>query len=89
MVIDLQGEELEGYFQFLKSRSSRMKRENFGDRRVENFAFFSQGILGVINVDPNKPANVGFMKDLQLYLIKHINVFSICKNPKHRQKKRR
>ena len=26
---------------------------------MENFAFFSKGILGVISADPNTPANVG------------------------------
>jgi signal transduction histidine kinase len=59
IVIDLRGDELESYFQFLKSRGPKLKRENFGERRVENFAFFSKGMLGVINVDPNTPANVG------------------------------
>jgi hypothetical protein len=59
IVIDLQGEELESYFQFLKSRGPKLKRENFGERRVENFAFFSKGMLGVISADPNTPANVG------------------------------
>jgi len=59
IVIDLRGEELESYFQFLKGRSSRLKRESFGERRVENFVFFSKGILGIINADPNTPANVG------------------------------
>ena len=58
IVIDLRGEELESYFQFLKGRSSRLKRESFGERRIENFAFFSKGILGVINADPKTPANV-------------------------------
>ena len=58
IVIDLRGEELESYFQFLKGRSSRLKRESFGERRVENFAFFSKGILGVINADPTIPADV-------------------------------
>jgi signal transduction histidine kinase/DNA-directed RNA polymerase subunit N (RpoN/RPB10) len=59
IVIDLRGEELESYFQFLKGRSSKLKRESFGERRVENFAFFSKGMLGVINADPNTPATVG------------------------------
>jgi hypothetical protein len=58
IVIDLRGEELESYFQFLKSRSSRLNRESFGERRMENFAFFSKGMLGVISADPNTPANV-------------------------------
>ena len=55
IVIDLQGEELESYFQFLKGRSARLKRESFGERRVENFAFFSKGMLGIISADPNTP----------------------------------
>jgi signal transduction histidine kinase/DNA-directed RNA polymerase subunit N (RpoN/RPB10) len=58
IVIDLRGEELESYFQFLKGRSSRLKRESFGERRVENFAFFSKGFLGVISADPNTPGNI-------------------------------
>ena len=59
IIIDLQGEELENYFQFMKTRAPRLKRENFGERRVESFAFFSKGILGVISVDPTTPANTG------------------------------
>jgi len=59
IVIDLRGEELESYFQFLKGRSARLKRESFGERRVENFAFFSKGMLGVISADPNTPSDVG------------------------------
>ncbi|MBD0333259.1 MAG: hypothetical protein ICV66_11445, partial [Chitinophagaceae bacterium] len=58
IVIDLQGQELESYFQFLKSRGPRLKRESFGDRRVENFAFFSKGMLGVISADPKTPGNL-------------------------------
>jgi hypothetical protein len=58
IVIDLRDEELESYFQFLKGRGSRLKRESFGERRVENFAFFSKGILGVINADPKIQANI-------------------------------
>jgi len=59
IVIDLHGVELDRYFQFLKSRGPKLKRENFGETRVENFAFFSKGMLGVISSDPNTPANVG------------------------------
>src|SRR6185503_20691609 len=58
IVIDLRGEELEGYFQVLKKRSPNLKRESWGDRRVENFAFFSKGMLGVINLDPATPGNM-------------------------------
>ena len=57
IVIDLQGEELRD-FQFLKARSSKLKRESLGERRIENFVFFSKGFLGVINADANTPANV-------------------------------
>src|SRR5215212_11194594 len=35
IVIDLQGEELENYFQFMKARAPRLQRESFGERRVE------------------------------------------------------
>jgi len=59
ILIDLRGEELESYFQFLKSRGPKLKRESFGERRVENFVFFSKGMLGFISVDPNIPANLG------------------------------
>ncbi|HEV7779716.1 MAG TPA: tetratricopeptide repeat protein, partial [Chitinophagaceae bacterium] len=59
IVIDLRGEELERYFQFIKGRNPKMQREKFGERRVEKFAFFSKGFIGAINEDPNAPANVG------------------------------
>ncbi len=58
VVIDLQGEELERYFQFQKTKNSQLKRENFGNRRVENFAIFSKGAIGVISVDPDKPGDI-------------------------------
>ncbi|HUR10413.1 MAG TPA: hypothetical protein VM012_03550, partial [Flavitalea sp.] len=58
IVIDLRNEELEKYFQFLKGRNSQLNRESFGERRVENFTFYSKGFLGVINADPKTPANV-------------------------------
>ncbi len=55
LVIDLKGDELEGYFQFLKNLGAPVNRDIFGERRFENIAFFSKGMLGVITPDEQKP----------------------------------
>ncbi len=55
IVIDLQGEELESYYQFLKGMGAPVSREIFGERRLENIAFFSKGMLGIITPDPRTP----------------------------------
>jgi signal transduction histidine kinase len=52
IVIDLRDKELEDYFQFLKSVNAPVNREIFGDRRLENIAFFSKGMMGVITREP-------------------------------------
>jgi len=61
LVIDLKGESLEGYFQFLKKLGAPVKREIFGERRFENIAFFSRGMLGIITPEEQTP------EALQLY----------------------
>jgi hypothetical protein len=48
ITIDLQGNELEDYFQFLVNSGAQVKREIFGERRVENVATFSKGVLMII-----------------------------------------
>ncbi|HUR66291.1 MAG TPA: tetratricopeptide repeat protein [Chitinophagaceae bacterium] len=52
VVIELKGDELEGYFQTLKKMGAPVKREIFGERRFENIAFYSNGMLGIITTDP-------------------------------------
>jgi signal transduction histidine kinase len=55
ITIDLQGTELEEYFQFLKNSGAPVRREIFGDRRIENVATFSKGVLMIITPEP-RPA---------------------------------
>jgi len=57
ILIDLHGEELEQYFQFLKSLGAPVNREIFGDRRYEYIAFFSKGALGVVTTEPQSQAS--------------------------------
>jgi len=52
LAIDLQGTALEEYFQFIKAFGAPVSREIFGDRRIENVAFFSKGMVGVITTEP-------------------------------------
>ncbi|HET9280235.1 MAG TPA: hypothetical protein VFN95_18705, partial [Flavitalea sp.] len=52
ITIDLQGNELEEYFQFLRRSGASVQREIFGDRRVENVATFSKGVLMIITKEP-------------------------------------
>jgi signal transduction histidine kinase len=52
ITIDLQGNELEEYFQFLKNAGVPVEREIFGSRRVQNAATFSKGILNIITSKP-------------------------------------
>ena len=58
IVIDLKGDELESYFQYLKGIGAPVSREIFGERRFENIAFFSKGMLGVITPDPQKEESI-------------------------------
>ena len=48
ITIDLQGKELEEYFRFLQHNGMPVDRDKFGDRRVQNVATFSKGILTII-----------------------------------------
>jgi signal transduction histidine kinase len=52
IIIDLQGNELEEYFQFLKNAGVPVEREIFGNGRVQNAATFSKGILNIITAQP-------------------------------------
>jgi len=58
LVIDLKGESLEGYFQFLVSVKAPVSREIFGERRFENIAFFSKGMLGIITPDERSAESI-------------------------------
>src|SRR5437762_8276110 len=52
ITIELQGNELEEYFQFLKNSGAPVQREIFGDRRIENVATFSKGVVMIITAEP-------------------------------------
>ena len=48
ITIDLQGKEVDEYFQFLTNMGVPVQREIFGNRRIETAATFSKGVLLVI-----------------------------------------
>lgn len=52
ITIDLQGKDLEEYFQFLNKEGLPVDRIKFGKRRVQNVATFSKGILTIITPEP-------------------------------------
>ncbi len=56
--IDLQGQDLEDYFQHLHGLGLPVSREIFGTRRLENIAFFSKGLLGIITNEPRPRATI-------------------------------
>jgi hypothetical protein len=49
IVIDLQGEELESYFQFLKEMGAPVKREIFGERTIRKYSFLFKRNAGSYN----------------------------------------
>jgi signal transduction histidine kinase len=52
IIIDLQGNELEEYFQFLKNAGVPVQRGIFGNRRIQHVATFSKGVLNLITSEP-------------------------------------
>ncbi len=52
ITIDLLGNELEEYFNYLKKAGLPVQRKIFGKRRVQNVATFSKGILTIITPEP-------------------------------------
>ncbi|HEX7844226.1 MAG TPA: hypothetical protein VF476_00415, partial [Chitinophagaceae bacterium] len=55
IAIDLQGKELEEYYQFLKNYGVPVNHDAFTTRRVEHFAAFSKGMLCIITSEPRPP----------------------------------
>jgi len=62
ITIDLQGNELEEYFQFLKAKGLPVKREIFGKRRIQNVATFSKGILTIITPEPRPQETIQLLE---------------------------
>ncbi len=62
ITIDLQGNELEGYFQFLKKLKLPVDRKIFGKRRVQNVATFSRGILTIITPEPRPRETIDILE---------------------------
>jgi len=62
ITIDLQGNELEEYFQFLKKSKLPVQRKIFGKRRVQNVATFSKGILTIITPEPRPQETIQLLE---------------------------
>ena len=62
ITIDLQGKELEEYFEFLKDAGLPVQREIFGKRRVQNVATFSKGILTIITPEPRPQETIQLLE---------------------------
>jgi len=62
ITIDLQGNELEAYFQFLKKMKLPVDRIIFGKRRVQNVATFSRGILTIITPEPRPRETIDILE---------------------------
>jgi signal transduction histidine kinase len=66
ITIDLQGNALEEYFQFLKKRGLPVERKIFGKRRVQNVATFSKGILTIITPEPRPQGTIDILERFAL-----------------------
>ncbi|OSZ73598.1 hypothetical protein CAP36_16415 [Chitinophagaceae bacterium IBVUCB2] len=62
ITIDLQGNELSAYFQFLKKAGLPVQRKIFGKRRVQNVATFSKGILTIITPEPRPQETIQLLE---------------------------
>ncbi|MDP3915067.1 MAG: hypothetical protein Q8R96_15175, partial [Bacteroidota bacterium] len=62
ITIDLQGRELEEYFQYLKKEGLPVQREIFGTRRIQNVATFSKGILTIITPEPKPQVTIDLLE---------------------------
>ncbi len=62
ITIDLQGKELEDYFQYLKRSGLPVQRKIFGKRRVQNVATFSKGILTIITSQPRPQETITILE---------------------------
>ena len=61
ITIDLQGKELEEYFQYLKNEGLPVQREIFGTRRIQNVATFSKGILTIITPESRPQETINLL----------------------------
>jgi len=62
ITIDLQGNELDEYFSYLKKRGLPVQRKIFGKRRVQNVATFSRGILTIITPEPRPQQTIHLLE---------------------------
>ena len=62
ITIDLQGNELEEYFTFLKNKGLPVQRKIFGKRRVQTVATFSKGILTIITPEPRPQETIDLLE---------------------------
>ncbi|HMK25730.1 MAG TPA: ATP-binding protein, partial [Chitinophagaceae bacterium] len=62
IVVDLQGTELEEYYQFLKRAGARVSRDVFGKRRVQAAACFSKGMLIIAGPEPQSAETLQIME---------------------------
>jgi len=72
LIIDLSGQELGEYFDFVVKHGAFVKREEFGQRRIQKVGVFSKGVLAVITLKPT--ASEGLQMQV---LEKFANVFDL------------
>jgi hypothetical protein len=62
ITIDLQGQALEEYFQFMKNANAPVVREKFGNRRVQSVATFSKGALFIVTHNPTSQETINTLE---------------------------
>jgi signal transduction histidine kinase len=58
IIIELEGGELEEYFQFVSAHGVPVHREDFGSRRIHNAGIFSKGIISFITPEPRPESSI-------------------------------
>jgi signal transduction histidine kinase len=62
LVIDMQGEELQSYFQYLHSIKVPFKGGLEQKRRVQHVAFFSKGMIGIASPEPQASETIQLLE---------------------------
>lgn len=58
IIIELEGSELDEYFDFVVQHGVNVTREEFGKRRIHNAGIFTKGIISFISADPRPESSI-------------------------------